>query len=71
MRILITNDDGIHAEGIEVLERIARTISDDIWVVAPSATSRASRIRCHCPSPCACASWTTATTPSAARRPIA
>lgn len=35
MRILITNDDGIHAEGIEVLERIARTISDDIWVVAP------------------------------------
>ncbi|PZO76804.1 MAG: 5'/3'-nucleotidase SurE [Mesorhizobium amorphae] len=35
MRILLTNDDGIHAEGIEVLERIARTISDDVWVVAP------------------------------------
>ncbi|HEV7417088.1 5'/3'-nucleotidase SurE [Tianweitania sediminis] len=35
MRILITNDDGIHAEGIQVLERIARTLSDDIWVVAP------------------------------------
>ncbi|WP_310620393.1 5'/3'-nucleotidase SurE [Flexibacterium corallicola] len=35
MRILITNDDGIHAEGIEVLERIARTISDDVWIVAP------------------------------------
>jgi 5'-nucleotidase len=35
MRILITNDDGIHAPGLEVLERIARTISDDITVVAP------------------------------------
>ncbi len=35
MRILITNDDGIHAPGLAVLERIAATLSDDIWVVAP------------------------------------
>lgn len=35
MRILLTNDDGIHAEGLAVAERIARTLSDDIWVVAP------------------------------------
>ncbi|WP_334174817.1 5'/3'-nucleotidase SurE [Pseudoxanthobacter sp.] len=35
MRILLTNDDGIHAPGLEVLERIARTLSDDVWVVAP------------------------------------
>jgi 5'-nucleotidase len=35
MRILITNDDGIHAEGLAVLERIAATLSDDVWVVAP------------------------------------
>jgi 5'-nucleotidase len=35
MRILLTNDDGIHAEGLASLERIARTISDDVWVVAP------------------------------------
>jgi 5'-nucleotidase len=35
MRILLTNDDGIHAEGLAVLERIAKTISDDVWVVAP------------------------------------
>lgn len=35
MRILLTNDDGIHAEGLAVLERIARKISDDVWVVAP------------------------------------
>lgn len=35
MRILLTNDDGIHAPGLAVLEDIARQISDDIWVVAP------------------------------------
>lgn len=35
MRILITNDDGIHAPGLRVLERIAREFSDDVWVVAP------------------------------------
>ena len=35
MRILLTNDDGIHAEGLAVLERIARTLSNDVWVVAP------------------------------------
>jgi 5'-nucleotidase len=35
MRILLTNDDGIHAEGLAALERVARTISDDVWVVAP------------------------------------
>ncbi|MBA3049079.1 MAG: 5'/3'-nucleotidase SurE [Alphaproteobacteria bacterium] len=35
MRILLTNDDGIEAEGLACLERIARTLSDDIWVCAP------------------------------------
>jgi 5'-nucleotidase len=35
MRILLTNDDGIHAPGLAVLEAIARTISDDIWICAP------------------------------------
>lgn len=35
MRILITNDDGIHSPGLAALERIARNLSDDIWVVAP------------------------------------
>jgi 5'-nucleotidase len=35
MRILVTNDDGIHAEGLEALERVARQLSDDVWVVAP------------------------------------
>jgi 5'-nucleotidase len=35
MRILITNDDGIHAEGLGVCEQIGRALSDDIWVIAP------------------------------------
>ena len=35
MKILLTNDDGIHAPGLKVLEKIARTISDDITIVAP------------------------------------
>ncbi len=35
MRILCTNDDGIHAPGLKTLEAIARGLSDDVWVVAP------------------------------------
>ncbi len=35
MRILISNDDGIHAPGLEVLETMARTLTDDVWIVAP------------------------------------
>ena len=35
MRILLTNDDGIHGPGLEALEDIARTLTDDIWIVAP------------------------------------
>jgi 5'-nucleotidase len=35
LRILITNDDGIHSEGLNVCEKIARALSDDVWIVAP------------------------------------
>ena len=35
MKILLTNDDGVHAPGIDVLEAIAREFSDDIWICAP------------------------------------
>jgi len=35
MRILVTNDDGIAAEGLQVLRRIALALSDDVWVIAP------------------------------------
>jgi 5'-nucleotidase len=36
MRILLTNDDGVNASGLKVLETIARRFSDDVWVVAPT-----------------------------------
>ena len=36
MRILLTNDDGVNATGLKVLERIAREFSDEIWIVAPT-----------------------------------
>jgi len=36
MRLLLTNDDGIDAPGLEALERIARALSDDIWICAPA-----------------------------------
>ncbi|MEL6360747.1 MAG: 5'/3'-nucleotidase SurE [Pseudomonadota bacterium] len=35
MRILCSNDDGIHARGLESLVKIAHDLSDDVWVVAP------------------------------------
>ncbi|MFQ5775175.1 MAG: 5'/3'-nucleotidase SurE [Kiloniellaceae bacterium] len=48
-RILVTNDDGIHAPGLKVLERIARSLSREVWVVAPeteqSATSHSLTLR--------------------------
>ncbi|MEP4198230.1 MAG: 5'/3'-nucleotidase SurE [Aliishimia sp.] len=39
MRILVTNDDGINAPGLAVLEQIARDIAGpdgDVWTVAPA-----------------------------------
>lgn len=35
LRILLSNDDGINAPGLASLEKIARAISDDVWIVAP------------------------------------
>ncbi|MGV8996058.1 MAG: 5'/3'-nucleotidase SurE [Parvibaculaceae bacterium] len=35
LRILVSNDDGIHAPGLAALVRIARKLSNDVWVVAP------------------------------------
>ncbi len=44
MRILLTNDDGVRAQGMAVLRRVAAELSDDVWVCAPeteqSAASR-------------------------------
>ncbi len=36
LRILVTNDDGIHAPGLVAMEAIAAQLSDDVWVVAPA-----------------------------------
>ena len=36
MRILLTNDDGVNARGLALLEKVARRFSDDIWIVAPT-----------------------------------
>jgi 5'-nucleotidase len=36
LRILITNDDGVDAPGIAVMEQIARTLTDDVWICAPA-----------------------------------
>src|SRR5881394_4500506 len=36
VRILLTNDDGVNARGLRLLESVARKLSDDVWIVAPS-----------------------------------
>ncbi|EMB6326968.1 5'/3'-nucleotidase SurE [Salmonella enterica subsp. enterica serovar Derby] len=35
-RILLVNDDGIDAPGIKLLERVAKQLADEVWVVAPA-----------------------------------
>ena len=40
-RILVTNDDGIHAPGLKVLEKLAHELSRDVWVVAPETEQSA------------------------------
>ena len=41
LRILLCNDDGITAPGLRALQRIARTLSDDVWTVAPESQQSA------------------------------
>ena len=45
MRILVTNDDGIRAEGLSVMRDIAHALSDDVWVVAPDDNQSGFAIR--------------------------
>jgi 5'-nucleotidase len=35
-RILLVNDDGIDAEGLQISEQIAEQFADEVWVVAPA-----------------------------------
>jgi len=34
-RVVVTNDDGIDAPGLRVLEEVAATVAREVWVVAP------------------------------------
>lgn len=47
MRILISNDDGIDASGIATLEKAARLLTDDVWIIAPDGNRSANG---HCVS---------------------
>jgi len=40
-RVLISNDDGIHAPGLKLLEKIIRKLAREVWVVAPEAEQSA------------------------------
>jgi 5'-nucleotidase len=35
MRILVTNDDGINSDGLDVCAEIGSALSDDVWIIAP------------------------------------
>jgi 5'-nucleotidase len=35
LRILVTNDDGIHSPGLDTCDEIARAVADEVWIVAP------------------------------------
>jgi 5'-nucleotidase len=40
-RVLISNDDGVHAPGLKLLERVARKLAKEVWVVAPETEQSA------------------------------
>ncbi len=48
-RVLVTNDDGIHAPGLKLLEKVVTPLAREVWVVAPeteqSATSHSLTLR--------------------------
>ena len=72
MRILITNDDGIHAPGLEACEKIARTLSDEVWIVAPESDQSGVSHSLSLNDPLRrCAKWPISTSRSRARRPTA
>ncbi len=37
MRLLLVNDDGVGATGLELLRSAAAELTDDVWTIAPSA----------------------------------
>lgn len=71
MRILVSNDDGINAEGLGVLEKVAAELSSDVWVVAPETDQSGVSHSLSCTIRCGCASLAAIASPSPARRQIA
>ena len=72
MRILLTNDDGVHAAGLKLLERIASQFSDDVWIVAPGDRPVRRRAFVLAVEPAAAAARSRRNiSPCRARRPIA
>ena len=43
-RVLLTNDDGIEAEGLAVLERAIAAQAGELWVVAPKSGRSAASV---------------------------
>ena len=71
MRILVTNDDGIHSDGLDICAEIGRALSDDVWVVAPEFDQSGSRIRCRSTIRFACERSASGVLPSRERPPTA
>jgi 5'-nucleotidase len=71
MRILCTNDDGIHAPGLKIVEEIARALSDDVWIVAPELDQSGVSHSLSLNDPCDCAKSARDTMRCGARRPTA
>lgn len=40
-RVLISNDDGIHAPGLQLLESVMQHLAEEVWVVAPETEQSA------------------------------
>ena len=68
MRVLLTNDDGIHAEGLQTLRRALLDVEDSSWR-SSRRTPTAPRRRARSPRGARCGSRrsTSATAPSASR----
>jgi 5'-nucleotidase len=71
MRILCTNDDGIHAPGLKIVEEIAARLSDDVWIVAPELDQSGVSHSLVAERSLRCAKSVRAISRCGARRPIA
>jgi len=49
MKILLTNDDGVRADGMGVMRRIAAELSDDVWVCASEQSAASRGVSLHNP----------------------